>query len=71
MVPTVNVALQKWVARTQRKVTYIQKGQNLRTEMYSALKAEVMDPEDKERTDMNDRLLNSLKRADKVRLLMN
>jgi nicotinamidase-related amidase len=67
VVPAINKAIQKWAETTKRKVTYVLKGQNLRTEMYSALKAEVIDPEDECRTDMNDRLLNSLKCSDKVR----
>jgi nicotinamidase/pyrazinamidase len=67
VVPAINKALQDWSAHTQRTVTYVLKGQNLRTEMYSALRAEVKDPQDRERTGMNDPLLNSLKRADKVR----
>jgi nicotinamidase-related amidase len=42
----INEALQEWSLYSQRPVTYIMKGQNCRTEMYSALEAEVVDPLD-------------------------
>jgi hypothetical protein len=44
----------------------ITKGENLRTEMFSALKACVKDPKDHERTSLNVELLNTLLTADKV-----
>ena len=42
----INEALQEWSLYSQRPVTYVMKGQNCRTEMYSALEAEVVDPLD-------------------------
>ena len=46
IVANINEALQEWSLYSQRPVTYVMKGQNCRTEMYSALEAEVMDPSD-------------------------
>jgi len=42
----INEAIQEWARVTGRSVTYVMKGQNCRTEMYSAVEAEVEDPED-------------------------
>ena len=41
VVPVVNSAVQKWTEYTGKRVTYVLKGQNCKTEMYSALSAEV------------------------------
>jgi len=65
VVPVINDALQRWAERSKRAVTYVMKGQNLRTEMYSALMAEVEDPSDPN-TAINDELLNMLKISDRV-----
>ena len=42
--PALLPALEKWSERRGRSVTWVLKGQNNRTEMYSALKAEVPNP---------------------------
>jgi len=65
IVPKINEALQRWALQSARPINYILKGQNLRTEMYSALSAEVEDPVD-ERTAMNDDLLTKLNSSDRV-----
>eukprot|EP01037_Dinobryon_pediforme_P040924 gene40924-50364_t len=44
--PNLNAAIQEWARHSKRSVTYVMKGQNCRTEMYSALEAEVVDPLD-------------------------
>lgn len=44
--PPLNEALQKWATRRAKSITYVLKGQNLRTEMYSAVAADVEDPTD-------------------------
>jgi len=65
IVPELNVALQNWAKVRNKAVTYVMKGQNCRTEMYSALKAEVEDPKDP-RTALNEELLVKLKIADRI-----
>ena len=46
VVPVIDEALQEWVEATGKPVFYVMKGMNNRTEMFSALEAEVEDPED-------------------------
>ena len=65
IVPAINEALQEWAAYSHRPVTYIMKGQNCRTEMYSALEAEVVDPLDQS-TALNNEVLSLLRVADRV-----
>ena len=65
IVPELNNALQRWAARQQRPINYVMKGQNLRTEMYSALEAEVEDPNDPN-TALNSTLVAMLKVSDRV-----
>ena len=65
IVPAINEALQEWAAYSHRPVTYVLKGQNCRTEMYSALEAEVVDPADHS-TALNNDLLSLLRVADRV-----
>jgi len=65
VVSSINEALQQWAAYSHRPVTYIMKGQNSRTEMYSALEAEVVDPLDYS-TALNNELLSMLRMSDKV-----
>jgi hypothetical protein len=57
--------LQAWARYRQKTVKYLLKGQNLYTEMYSALAAEVEDPTDPT-TGMDFDLLAELKIADKI-----
>ncbi len=66
MVPVLNAALREWAHDSGRPVTYIMKGQNCRTEMYSAIEAEVEDPRDAS-TGMNSELVDMLKISDQVR----
>ena len=60
-----NAAIQEWANYAQRPVNYVMKGQNCRTEMYSALIAEVVDPRD-QYTDLNNELLSMLRVSDRV-----
>ncbi|MEC8382370.1 MAG: hypothetical protein VXZ96_18705 [Myxococcota bacterium] len=65
VVPVVNDALQDWVAQKMKSVTYVYKGMNCLTEMYSALQAEVPLSDDPT-TQLNLSLIESLHSADKV-----
>ena len=65
IVPAINEALQEWAAYSHRPVTYVLKGQNCRTEMYSALEAEVVDPWDST-TALNNDLLSMLRVSERV-----
>jgi nicotinamidase-related amidase len=65
IVPTINSAVQFWSKQRQRNVNYVYKGQNLRTEMYSAIHAEVEDPMD-HTTGLNEPLIQSLRIADRL-----
>ena len=65
VVPVINDALQEWALHSKRPVQYIFKGYNYRTEMYSALEAEIVDPNDYT-TSLNEELLSMLRISDKV-----
>ena len=65
VVPEIRDALEKWTKRTRKSVNYIYKGENIYTEMYSALAAEVEDENDP-RTLMNMKLISKLKLSDRV-----
>eukprot|EP00600_Ochromonadales_sp_CCMP1393_P010544 CAMPEP_0175007414 /NCGR_PEP_ID=MMETSP0005-20121125/6394_1 /TAXON_ID=420556 /ORGANISM="Ochromonas sp., Strain CCMP1393" /LENGTH=945 /DNA_ID=CAMNT_0016262845 /DNA_START=27 /DNA_END=2864 /DNA_ORIENTATION=+ len=65
VVQELNDALQDWAQWSKRPVNYVMKAQNLRTEMYSALQAEVEDPTDQS-TALNTELLSMLKISDKL-----
>ena len=65
MVPSINAALQEWAAYSKRPVTYVMKGQNSRSEMYSALEAEVEDPLDGS-TAFNAGFMSMLRSAERV-----
>lgn len=65
VVGVLNAALQDWTRYTGKDVFYVMKGQNCRTEMYSALEAEVEDPTDSN-TALNSKLLEMLRLCDKV-----
>jgi nicotinamidase-related amidase len=69
VVPCINAALQAWALHSKRPVYYVMKGQNCRTEMYSALEAEVPDPLDYT-TGLNTDLLSMLRVAERVRSLL-
>lgn len=57
--PTLHRALGEWEAKYQRRAHYVYKGTNEYTEHFSAIRAEVIDPEDKT-TQVNDALLTRL-----------
>lgn len=65
MVPSINASLQLWAEQSGRPITYIMKGQNCRTEMYSAIEAEVEDPRDCN-TGLNSDLIDIFKKSDQV-----
>ena len=58
--PAILAAVDEWAEARMREVTFVWKGQNCLTEMYSALRAEVPVSSD-ERTLLNEGLLRSLK----------
>ena len=62
----INEALQEWAVHSHRPVVYVTKGQNWKTEMLSALEAEIVDPLDYS-TALNSELLSILRMSDKVR----
>mmetsp|Transcript_9646 Transcript_9646/g.12517 ORF Transcript_9646/g.12517 Transcript_9646/m.12517 type:complete len:284 (-) Transcript_9646:399-1250(-) len=59
-------ALQAWEDAKEKAVSYIVKGNNSKTEHYSAIKAEVIVPGEEDLTDLNRTLLDELSRHDKV-----
>jgi nicotinamidase/pyrazinamidase len=63
--PPVHDASQNWVVATGKPVQYVRKGENINTEMYSAIQAEVPDVNDKS-TSLNHQLINQLRSYDKV-----
>jgi len=63
--PALLPALNKWSEQRERSITWVIKGQNNRTEMYSALKAEVPVNDDPA-TKLNLDLINTLKHHTKV-----
>jgi nicotinamidase-related amidase len=63
--PSINAAAQAWCGETHRSVDYVWKGQNLNTEMYSAMAAEVPVEKDKE-TQFNVSLMKKLNSCDKL-----
>jgi hypothetical protein len=65
VVPILDEALQKWVEYTGKSVTYVMKGMNCRTEMYSALGAEVPISSDPT-TQLDEKFVADLNTADKV-----
>lgn len=56
-------AMDEWSDATGRSIELVMKGENLLTEMYSALRAEV---EITHETSLNKKLLNSLRTSDKI-----
>ncbi|MCX6223258.1 MAG: isochorismatase family protein [Bacteroidia bacterium] len=63
IVPEVLDSLQKWEKDTFSIVDFVTKGNNIWTEHYSAVQADVPDPEDPG-TQLNERLIRTLKNAD-------
>jgi nicotinamidase/pyrazinamidase len=69
MVPNISAAVRSWENLRSRNMQYINYGDttdpNDRTEMYSAMRAEVADPRDP-KTWINDELIRKLQIADKL-----
>jgi nicotinamidase-related amidase len=65
VIDSVNEALQEWAGHTRTTVEYILKGDSIYTEMYSALSAEVPNPNDPS-TELDLRMIERLKQADRV-----
>lgn len=63
--PAVLAACNRWEQRHVRNVAKVVKGVNPWTEHYSAIKAEVPDPQDAD-TELNQPLLDSLRQADEL-----
>ena len=68
IVPVINDALSEWAAHSKRTVTFIMKGQNRRTDMFSAIQAEVEDPLDNSTT-LNADLMSTLQVSERVSIL--
>ncbi|OAH96400.1 isochorismatase family protein [Methylomonas methanica] len=58
-------ALSNWETRTGKPVTFMQKGENIWTESFSALKAVIPDPAD-QATGLNRAVLEMLARSDRI-----
>ena len=65
VLPVLYEALLGWEANKKAMVDYVSKGSNFLTEHYSAVKAEVPDPNDPT-TQLNTRLIKTLMEADKI-----
>jgi len=63
VVPCVREEMSKWVKNTGKSIEWVHKGQNLLTEMYSVMKAEVPVTES---TSFNDDLMKSLLSSNKL-----
>mmetsp|Transcript_30545 Transcript_30545/g.42038 ORF Transcript_30545/g.42038 Transcript_30545/m.42038 type:complete len:1359 (-) Transcript_30545:23-4099(-) len=65
VVPVINDALQEWIDqfKVPKCVNYVHKGQNCRSEMYSAFMAEVPDPRDPS-TELDRNLMARINEAD-------
>ena len=61
--PVLGEALMNWTRNHAKNVNYVTKGSNRFTEHYSAVKAEVPDPND-QTTQINIQLINTLQEAD-------
>lgn len=65
ILPVLNDAIMEWVAVRKQNPKYVSKGSNVRTEHYSAVKAEVPDPTD-DNTQLNTRFIETLEEADEL-----
>ena len=63
--PSILAAINEWAASRMREVTFVWKGQNCLTEMYSALGAEVPVESD-ERTHLNTGLIRTLRESSRL-----
>jgi len=62
----VNTALRNWAEKYFAIVNYWTKGSNIKTEHYSVVKADVIDPNDDINTGINTKLIEALLTADKI-----
>ena len=69
VVPVINEALQEWAMISNRPVKYVMKCQSWKTESYSALEAEFIDPADFS-TSMNMDLLYTRRMSDQVNIIV-
>jgi nicotinamidase/pyrazinamidase len=67
VMPVMAAALRRWEETCFARVDYVTKGHNPWTEHYSAVRADVPDPDDP-RTQLNTRLIQTLQNADVVAL---
>ncbi|HRZ51546.1 MAG TPA: isochorismatase family protein [Candidatus Contendobacter sp.] len=67
VMPVMAGALRRWEETRFDRVSYVTKGHNPWTEHYSAVRADVPDPDDPG-TQLNTRLIQTLERADRVAL---
>ena len=67
VIPVISGALRRWEERQQARVRYHLKGHNPWTEHYSAVQADVPDPDDPS-TQVNVQLIQTLEKADIVAL---
>lgn len=65
IVPEVQEALNDWANERFGRVDFVTKGSNNFTEHYSAVKAEVVDPQDPS-TQLNTRFIEKLEKADQI-----
>ncbi len=65
IVPELSETLLSWEHSQLKTVNYISKGDNFKTEHYSAIKADVEDPDDSS-TELNKKLLQNLEEADEI-----
>lgn len=65
IVPSVSLALCDWERANLRRVNYVAKGNNPLTEHFSAVRAEVVDPNDPS-TQINTNLIRALMQSDEV-----
>ena len=65
IVPNIRYALNTWCAQQKKTINFVNKSENCLTEMYSALEAEVIIPDDPS-TQLNKDFLSRLKIADQV-----
>lgn len=65
VVPSLMEALLQWERETVNRIHWVQKGNNILTEQYSAVMADVPDPDD-ETTALNRDLISDLAEADEI-----
>jgi nicotinamidase/pyrazinamidase len=66
LIPELSEACQAYASQRHAVVDFVNKGSDYRTEHYSAVKAEVPDPDDMVGTGLNMRLVNTIETADEL-----